>query len=225
MGNINSNNYHDFVIKNGRLIAEFEQMYQKSKDIPWHQDKLGDAIDVKLAVELLKDCSPFDYICDFGCGLGYFLNILRIRLAKQDCKLTGYDISETCLKKAKMIFPKADYCYFNLRNKNRGIVRDRNGKGTMKRLFCIRGTLWYVFPDMKNVVGNLSGKTEKNDLLLISQNFPPLDSKFVGKEVIPDPKAIVAWFNEDFSPIKTLYYEDKTSKGNDNWFIGVFRRR
>jgi len=39
MVKINSDDYHDYVIKNGKLIGEFDQMYLKSKNIPWHQDK------------------------------------------------------------------------------------------------------------------------------------------------------------------------------------------
>jgi hypothetical protein len=68
MVNINSNDYHDFVIKDGRLVGEFEQMYVKSSDIPWHQDEQEDWLDVRLTVQLLEEYAPFDYICDFGYG-------------------------------------------------------------------------------------------------------------------------------------------------------------
>ncbi len=37
--NIDSTDYHDYVIKNGKLIGEFEQMYKNSAGIPWHQDE------------------------------------------------------------------------------------------------------------------------------------------------------------------------------------------
>jgi|TARA_B100000315_G_scaffold178802_1_gene167474 hypothetical protein len=39
---IKSDDYHDYVIKDGRLIGEFEQMYKNSRDIPWHQDRQED---------------------------------------------------------------------------------------------------------------------------------------------------------------------------------------
>jgi len=35
---INSDDYHDYVFHDRKLIAEFDQMYQKSKDIPWHSN-------------------------------------------------------------------------------------------------------------------------------------------------------------------------------------------
>jgi len=103
---INSNDYHDFVIKNGKLIGEFEQMYQKSKDIPWHQDKQENWLDVRLTIELLKDLAPFDSLWDFGAGLGYFLEILRKYLGNSKCKIIGFDISKTACVKAKKLFPQ-----------------------------------------------------------------------------------------------------------------------
>ena len=42
---IHSEDYHDYVFKNGKLVGEMEQMYQKSKDIPWHQDKASEHLD------------------------------------------------------------------------------------------------------------------------------------------------------------------------------------
>ena len=71
-----SNDYHDYVFKNGKLIGEFEQMYQKSKDIPWHQDKAADSLDYKITLAISSAISPFDEICEIGCGLGYFLEAL-----------------------------------------------------------------------------------------------------------------------------------------------------
>jgi hypothetical protein len=39
---IDSKDYHDYVIKGGVLVREFEQMYQNSTNIPWHQDEQAD---------------------------------------------------------------------------------------------------------------------------------------------------------------------------------------
>jgi hypothetical protein len=89
----------------------------------------------------------------------------------------------------------------------------------------LRGVLWYVFPEIENVVRNISSIVNLGDYFLISQNFPPLDSEFVGKEVIPEPKAILDLFGDYFKPLKTLWYEDKLSEGNENWFVMVMKRK
>ena len=103
-----SNDYHDYVFKNGKLIGEFEQVYQKSKDIPWHQDKDAGSLDYKIALAISSTISPFDEICEIGCGLGYFLDALKI-LGTDGCKLTGFDVSQTAIKKAKEVFPDFNF--------------------------------------------------------------------------------------------------------------------
>ncbi|PJE57926.1 MAG: hypothetical protein COU81_03425 [Candidatus Portnoybacteria bacterium CG10_big_fil_rev_8_21_14_0_10_36_7] len=222
MKKINSEDYHDFVIKNGKFIGEFEQMYRKSKEIPWHQNKQHDSLDIKLTIQLLKEYSPFDYICDFGCGLGYFLDILKKETGSSECRALGYDISPTALKKAKKIFPEYSFKKLDLMKNNTKLSK---GKKKEKRLFSIRGTLWYVFKKMENVIQSINNKTRKGDFLLISQNFPPLESDFVGKDIIPNPNALIYHFSGYFKPLKTIYLEDKISRKNDNWFIGLFVKK
>ncbi len=114
MKEIISNDYHDFVIKNGKLIGEFDQMYKQSNQIPWHQDEQGNWLDVRLCIELLREYDSFDYICDFGSGLGFFLDTLGKKCGKKDCKLIGYDVSDTCCKKGKTIFPTIDFYQLDL---------------------------------------------------------------------------------------------------------------
>lgn len=77
---------------------------------------------------------------------------------------------------------------------------------------------------MENVVKNIAGVIREGDFLLVSQNFPPLESNFVGKDVIPTPEAIVEWFSSYFELVKTIWLNDKKSQGNDNWFIGLLKR-
>ncbi len=36
-----SDDYHDYVIKDGKYIGLYEDMYKYSKEIPWHQDKMA----------------------------------------------------------------------------------------------------------------------------------------------------------------------------------------
>jgi len=56
---IKSVDYRDYVIKDGRLIGEFEQMYKNSRDIPWHQDTQTDWLDVQSSIMLLKQYGLF----------------------------------------------------------------------------------------------------------------------------------------------------------------------
>jgi hypothetical protein len=58
--------------------------------------------------------------------------------------------------------------------------------------------------------------------LLVVQNFPPLDKPFVGKDVIPDHRAIIEHFSSCFELKRHIWYEDRLRVANDNWFIGLF---
>ena len=85
--------------------------------------------------------------------------------------------------------------------------------------------MWYVFPNMNNVVHNIANHICKGEKLLVSQNFPPLDSSFIGKDIIPDQQALIRHFSPFFSLINSIWSQDFVSDGNDNWFIGLFERK
>jgi len=223
---IKSDDYHDYVIKDGRLIGEFEQMYKNSRDIPWHQDRQEDWLDIQLSIMLLKQYGQFDSMVDFGCGLGYFLDTIYRLCGSNSCNLNGYDIAQTACSKGKEIFPHINFHELNLmEDVGKDFTYNISSKeANSKCLFMLRGVLWYVFPKIQNVVRNISRMAEIGDYFLVSQNFPPLHSSFVGKEVIPGPQAILDLFGGVFKPLKAIWYEDKMSDGNEDWFVSVMER-
>lgn len=222
MDEINSDDYHDYVIKNGKLIGEFDQMYRKSGNIPWHQDEQENWLDIRLTIELLKEYGPFGQISDFGSGYGYLLKHIARYCGINDSALYGYDVSKTACVKGSSIFPDIVFHQFDLMGDYTKDEKRREEKSNA--LFILRGTLWYVFPKINNVVRNINSIVNRGDYFLVSQNFPPLSSNFVGKDVIPNPQAIHDLFSSFFKPLKTIWLEDKISDGNDNWSITIMER-
>lgn len=216
-----STSYHDYVFKDGKLLGRFDDMYKYSSSTPWHQDEQENWIDVLFTKELLKNNS-YEEIHDFGCGLGYYLNILDNIINTKSTKCYGYDISQTACNKAKEIFPNYYFKQLNLMETNTDldIIRDTN----KRRLFSIRGTLWYVFPKMGNVVQNIAKFMETDEELLIVQNFPPLENDFIGKDVIADYFDIEKHFSQFFTPIKKVWYQDTQLTTNDNWYIAILKK-
>ena len=144
--NIQSSDYHDYVFKNGELVGDFENMYKFSKNIPWHQDQMENLLDIRITVEITKRFMPFNYILDFGCGLGYYLKLLENMLSQPKfpkLKLIGYDVSKTCCEKGSQLFPDIKYFLFDLTNPN-AINPNINLEG--RNLIVIKGALWCVFP-------------------------------------------------------------------------------
>jgi len=174
----------------------------------------------------LKQYGLFDSIFDLGAGLGYFLDIIGRSCGSNQCSLHGYDISATACMKGKEIFPHINFRELNLvEDVGKNFTYNISSKeANSKRLFMLMGVLWYVFPKIENVVRSISRMSEIGDYFLVSQNFPPLHSSFVGKEVIPGPQAILNLFGGVFKPLETIWYEDKLSDGNDNWFVAVMER-
>ena len=114
MVEINSDDYHEYVIKDGELIGEFDQMYRKSGNIPWHQDEQENWLDIRLAIELLKEYGHFRQISDFGSGYGYFLKHIAQYCGTDKSVLYGYDVSKTACAKGSSIFPDIVFHQFDL---------------------------------------------------------------------------------------------------------------
>jgi SAM-dependent methyltransferase len=128
---IDSEDYHDYVFKGGRLIGEFDQMYQKSKDIPWHQDKDRERLNFKIALHILETKAPCDSILDIGYGLGYLTNEIA-RYCRNEYQVIGMDISPTAIDKARKLFP-------NLRFGVLDITKDLYEQGWGRR-----NTVWFL---------------------------------------------------------------------------------
>ena len=100
-----SADYHDYVIKDGRLIARFDEMYAFSEDVPWHQDEQERWTDVRLTMDLLGEVAPFEHIGDIGCGLGFFLDTLCRSVGASDVAGSCFDVAEHACRRARRLFP------------------------------------------------------------------------------------------------------------------------
>jgi len=223
MTKVISDDYRDYVYNKGKLIGEFEDMYKNSKDIPWHQDKQDGWLDIKLTKDLLKSYGPFDYICDFGCGLGYYLNLINTGVGGKGCQLTGYDISQTCCVKGRKIFTDIKFSAFDLSSQDKELVRE---ECEGKRLHLTRGVLLY-FSDKNQLniaIEHMASVIKIDELLLVSQDFLALTGYFVGRDILSGPDAVVSAFQKNFIPLKTIWLEDIETGGSNNWFIGLLKR-
>lgn len=218
-----STDYHDYVFQNGKLVGDFEGMYRHSSQTPWQQHLQQDWIDIRLTIELLRDLAPFDELHDFGCGLGYYLELLREALAPA-ARCVGYDVSATACGKAKQLFPASEFRQLDLTATDAPMPLGE-AQQSASRLLAFRGTLWYVFPEIHSVVDNLATAATASDWLVVVQNFPPLDSDFIGKSVLPNHHALIDHFARRFELKRHIWYEDLAKKSNDNWFIGMFKTR
>lgn len=124
--------YQDYVIRDGQLIGEFDEMYQDFDD-PWAQSTREDhALEKLIGIELLEKYGtkrPLEY----GCGLGYYTQKLY---EKFGCA-GGVDISGTAIQKAKQNFSGPLFSVADLLD--RGVLESFNPD-----CICMVEISWYV---------------------------------------------------------------------------------
>ena len=94
----------DYVIKNGRLVGDFESLYEKFED-PWHQSRADHLHDSRRSIALAQcmrlrgvdPTSQVNRVVEIGCGFGHLTDSLR----QQGFSAVGTDVSATAVTKAR----------------------------------------------------------------------------------------------------------------------------
>ncbi|MCK4735270.1 MAG: class I SAM-dependent methyltransferase [Methanophagales archaeon] len=106
--------YQDYVIKDGKFIGKFEDMYQKFDD-PWHQasnEYNSNSYSRNFAILNIRRYG-IKSLVEFGCGLGYCTDLIH---RSTGIKIKGVDISPTAIAKAKKPWPNLDFAVDNIQN-------------------------------------------------------------------------------------------------------------
>lgn len=183
--NIPSNDYHDYVIKNGILVGDFDNMYKNSNEVPWHQDQTAYYTSDSQFLSLIRSYGNSERIAEIGCGLGYFAN----RLQETGSVITGFDISPYAIEKARERFPNVTFEVLDIA---KPLPDTYNGVFDM---VLIKEVFWYVFPKMDIVMGNIRKLVKSNGMVFVAQSFPEKQN-YVGKDVISSPDHLVSLFDE-----------------------------
>jgi SAM-dependent methyltransferase len=93
--------YHDYVIRDGKFIGKFDEMYKECKN-PWNQldEKNIYSFSRTNSIKILKDLG-IKSVVEFGCGLGGFTNRIYNEL---QIRVTGVDVSQEAIKKARSLY-------------------------------------------------------------------------------------------------------------------------
>jgi trans-aconitate methyltransferase len=177
--------YQEYVIKDGKLIGEFEQMYQDFDD-PWEQTtREAYASEKAVALNLIKK-NHAKRVIELGCGLGYFTNQIR----NIEVDVLGIDISKTAIQKAKATFPDCQFV--------EGDVLDYEiYKNFKPDLIIMAEITWYILDKIDTLITFL--KTEMPDTYLIHLlNTYPADVQQYGREKFTDIKEILAYFGANY---------------------------
>jgi ubiquinone/menaquinone biosynthesis C-methylase UbiE len=190
--------YHDYVIKDGKFIGKFEEMY-KEYDDPWMQSQQPNRYSRKMAIMNIKRYG-IKSIVEYGCGLGYYADWI-FKETGIVCK--SIDISETAIKRAKQKFPLLDF--------EVGDIKQLNQLGNKQNIDCIllADITWMILQDLdhinKELLEHFRGK------YLINNFVTYKGTQKYGREFFTTTKEYI-----DYMPFKLIGYGEATTVDDHN---------
>lgn len=206
-----NSDFHNYVIKNGKFIGNFEEMYQHFK-FPWDQkDRELFQSEKAIIINHLKKIGKCNVI-ELGCGLGYFTEKIRQEIIKES-KILGIDISKTAIKKAKKRFPK---CFFQVAD----VLDFQIYQKFNPDVIVMSQISWYILPKLKKLLDYL--KNNFPDIIIIHTlvTYTNEDQKY-GREFFTNMDEILRFFDMNYLE-KGSYSEssDNTRTG----FVANFKK-
>ena len=206
--------YQDLVIKNGKFVGKFEEMYQKFSD-PWNllkKSKLdrGCSLNYKIIYyycNKLKQKKKLTTL-EIGCGFPQISN----ELFKNGFKVYGTDISETVIRKSKKKYPKLKNTLFVSNFLNFSLYEKLNPD-----IIILSDITWYILPELKKFIKWYKG-LKKEVYLIHSLVVYGKNKQKYGKEYFYDLNSIKSFFKLKY--LSSGYIENI---GNDKhtFFLGT----
>ncbi|MCU0452007.1 MAG: class I SAM-dependent methyltransferase [Bernardetiaceae bacterium] len=170
--------YHDYVIKDGQFIGQFEEMYAKFAD-PWMQSRQPNRYARQAGILHLQNFQVTS-VLECGCGLGYY--------AEWIYRQTGIvpksvDLAPTAVAKARELFPHLD---FEVADITTDLAR-------YQHLDCVlfAEILWYILPQLPGLLAELKAKFA-GKYLLVNQVFYKGSQKY-GTEYFTNLNELIAY--------------------------------
>ncbi|MFD2572040.1 hypothetical protein ACFSUS_15455 [Spirosoma soli] len=103
--------YHDYVIKDGKFIGQFEEMYQQF-DQPWMQDQQPNPYARLAGIQHLKKFG-IRSLLECGSGLGYYTQQIYLQTGISP---QGIEVSQTAVSRARELFPHLNFAVDEVKN-------------------------------------------------------------------------------------------------------------
>jgi trans-aconitate methyltransferase len=200
--------YQDYVIKDGVLVGDFDEMYRLSDTIPWNQDVTAYSTVAELDLRIISAMnSTFDFtsVIDVGCGLGYFTN----RISSEACNSathSGVDISAVAISSAKQLFSDIEFNILGISE----VLPNSNHYSLATGIELH----WYLLDNLEMFRENKGLLAES---IYIRQSIPH-DSGYLGEETFPSLSSISSFWASRFE----ILFENHIVNSSLGSFIGLF---
>lgn len=176
--------YQNYVIKDGKFIGRFEEMYQKFDD-PWHQIEAVNESYSRLNTVLSLKRLEAKCVLEAGCGLGRFTDYLSKALS--NVEIEGMDISETAIKRARESYPSLHFRVGNLVEIDK-FLESENCKYDM---IIFSELMWYVLPELREIILKLK-RVFSGKYIIINQTFYTVGQQY-GREYFTNLNEMISY--------------------------------
>lgn len=180
MGEIKSADYRDYVIRDGRLIGEFDQMYRNVAD-PWHcEAEAGSFKNDLLIAAVSRLASNVRQAFDVGCGLGGLT--ARLHQAVPHASWHACDVSDTAVAQASATVPGVRFVRHDLTTDPMLPVASES-----LDLIVMSEVMWYILPVLSDVLGHFRAALRPGGHLMVLQYFLGPGEQTYGTEYVRAP--------------------------------------
>jgi SAM-dependent methyltransferase len=201
--------YQDYVIKGGKFVGEFEEMYRDFSD-PWEQTTREKwASEKALALHLIQKLKA-GKVLELGCGLGHYTK----KIADLGVETMGIDVSKTAIEKARSNCPDCNFVVGDILDF--AIYRDFKPD-----IIVMAEITWYVLDKLDNFIEFL--KTEMPNIYLIHllTTYPDGVQKY-GREKFTNLQQIMVYFGAQYMEWGEISYPEMEGCKR-TYFVGQWR--
>jgi SAM-dependent methyltransferase len=205
-------NYQDYVISNGKLVGDFEGMYENFDD-PWHQSAQDHIFDSRRQIAInycnrLRAKYGASKVVELGCGFGHLTESLR----KNGFDALGTDISKTAIQKASNLYPESRFKQLSF--------NDFDNLFSLKPSILIMAEItWYILDDLDQFLVRLNEYAKQSQepvfLIHLLATYEPGVQKY-GADKFTNLEEIIKYFNLEYLEygfVKTVTSFDDKSQG------------
>lgn len=202
--------YQDYVIRDGRLVGEFEQMYRDFPD-PWHELTSEEFASDKAAglnlLARLKARHGVKRVVEIGCGFGHY----SARIAALGLTTVGLDISATAIERARNLHSSVDFRV--------GTLEDYATLSKLRPDVLVMAEItWYVLDHLSTFLEFTRANLSNTYILHLLNTYPPGVQEY-GVDFFTDLAGIKKFFGMEYLEAGEVKFEEG---GTRTWFLGTW---
>jgi len=187
--------YQDYVIKDGKLVGEFEEMYQDFDD-PWEQTTREEwASEKAAALNLIRKLKARKVI-ELGCGLGHYTH----KIDAVGVDVLGVDVSETAINRAKTLYPGCNFIVADILDFD--IYREYRPD-----IIVMAEITWYILDKLDHFIDFLKTEMPNTYLLHLLTTYPKGVQKY-GKDKFTNLQEIMLYFRAEYMEWGEISYPE-----------------